>query len=128
MKKAIVTKQAPLAIGPYSQAIQFENLVFTSGQLPLDPNTGAMVEGIQEQTRVCIENLEGILKEAGLGLEDIVKTTVYLSDIKNFSVMNEVYSKYLKVTYPARSAFEVAQLPLGALIEIEAIAVKNNES
>lgn len=124
--KAIQSSQAPAAIGPYSQAIQAGPFVFASGQLPINPATGAFPEGgIQEQTRQSILNAQAILREAGLELCNVVKTTVLLSDIANFGPMNEVYSQYFTAPFPARSAFAVKDLPKGALVEIECIAARD---
>lgn len=126
MKKIIATKKAPAAIGPYSQAIELDNLVFTSGQIPLNPETGEIVEGgITEQARQVFENIKAIVTAAGLTMDDIVKTTCFLQNIEDFAAVNEVYGEYFNEgDYPARSALEVANLPKGALLEIEAIAVK----
>lgn len=124
MKKvAIETKNAPAAIGPYSQAINAEGLVFVSGQLPIDPATGAFPsEDAAEQTRQPLENVKAILTEAGYSMDQVVKTTVFLSDINDFAAMNEVYASYFTAPFPARAAFEVANLPKGAKVEIEVIA------
>lgn len=123
--KAISTKNAPAAIGPYSQAIETRGMIFASGQLPIDPNTGAFPEGgIKEQTRQSILNAKAILEEAGCSLSNVVKTTVLLSDIADFAAMNEVYASFFSEPFPARSAFAVRDLPKGALIEIEMIAAK----
>lgn len=123
--KAIHTPNAPAAIGPYSQAIEAGNMLFVSGQLPVDPATGAFVEGgIKEQTRQSLTNAQAILREAGVDLSHVVKTTVMLSDIASFALMNEVYAEFFTAPYPARSAFAVKDLPKGALVEIEMIASK----
>ena len=123
--KAISTKNAPAAIGPYSQAIETGGMIFASGQLPIDPNTGAFPEGgIKEQTRQSILNAKAILEEAGCSLSNVVKTTVLLSDIADFAAMNEVYASFFCEPFPARSAFAVRDLPKGALVEIEMIAAK----
>ena len=123
--KAISTKNAPAAIGPYSQAIETGGMIFASGQLPIDHNTGAFPEGgIKEQTRQSILNAKAILEEAGCSLSNVVKTTVLLSDIADFAAMNEVYASFFSEPFPARSAFAVRDLPKGALIEIEMIAAK----
>ena len=123
--KAISTKNAPAAIGPYSQAIEAGGMVFASGQLPINPATGAFPEGgIKEQTRQSILNAEAILKEAGCSLANVVKTTVLLADIADFAAMNEVYTSFFSEPFPARSAFAVRDLPKGALVEIEMIAAK----
>ncbi len=123
--KAISTAKAPAAIGPYSQAIEANGFVYASGQLPIDPATGAFPEGgIKEQTRQSLLNAQAILREAGLDLCNVVKTTVLLSDIANFGPMNEVYAEMFSAPFPARSAFAVKDLPKGALVEIECIAAK----
>lgn len=125
-KSAISTRKAPSAIGPYSQAIRSGDLVFTSGQVALDPETGLMIEGgIREQTIQVFENVSAILAAAGAGMADVIKTVVFLKNIQDFAVMNEVYANYLAVdgvTPPARSTIEVARLPKDALVEIEVIA------
>jgi endoribonuclease L-PSP len=121
--KVINTKSAPSAIGPYSQAIQVGNLVYTSGQIPIDPSTGSFVEGgIKEQTRQSLSNVQAILKEAGLTMNDVIKTTVFLADMNDFAEMNSVYAEFFSNPYPARSAVAVKTLPKGALVEIEIIA------
>ena len=125
MKTIISTAAAPAAIGPYSQATDLGNLVITSGQLPIDPATGAFPEGIQAQTKQSLTNVKSILEAAGLTMDSVVKTTVFLSDMNNFGAMNEVYAEFFtEGGFPARSAVEVARLPKDALVEIEAIAVK----
>lgn len=125
MKKALNTAEAPAAIGPYSQGIAAAGtMYFLSGQLPIDPATGAFPEGgIKEQTRQSLLNAQAILKSEGLDLNNVVKTTVLLSDIANFGPMNEVYAEFFAQPFPARSAFAVKDLPKGALVEIEMIAV-----
>ena len=121
--KAISTKKAPAAIGPYSQAIRVGNLVYTSGQISIDPATGAFVEGgIKEQTRQSLTNVRAILSEAGLAMSDVVKTTVFMADINDFAEMNGVYAEFFSEPYPARSAVAVKTLPKGALVEIEVVA------
>lgn len=122
--KAIKTDNAPAAIGPYSQAIETGGLVFASGQLPINPSTGAFPEGIKEQTRQCLTNAKAILEAAGLSMKNVVKTTVLLADIADFTAMNEVYAEFFEEPYPARSAFAVKAVPKGALVEIECIAEK----
>ncbi len=123
--KAVHTDKAPAAIGPYSQAIEVNGFVFASGQIPIDPATGSFVEGgIQEQTRQALTNAQQILQTAGTDLNHVVKTTVFLSDIANFAPMNEVYARFFTEPFPARSAVAVKDLPKGALVEIEVIAVK----
>lgn len=121
--KALHTELAPAAIGPYSQAIHVNGFIFASGQLPIDPATGELVEGgIKEQTRQALTNAEHILKEGGVDLSHVVKTTVFLADMSDFAAMNEVYSTFFSEPYPARSAIAVKALPKGALVEIECIA------
>ena len=121
--KAISTKKAPAAIGPYSQAIQVGNLVYTSGQIPINPATGTFVEGgIKEQTRQSLSNVRAILGEAGLSMANVVKTTVFLADMADFAEMNAVYAEFFAEPYPARSAVAVKSLPKGALVEIEVVA------
>ena len=123
--KTIATNNAPAAIGPYSQAIEANGFVYASGQLPIDPATGAFPEGgIKEQTRQSLLNAQAILREAGLDLCNVVKTTVLLADIADFGTMNEVYSEFFSQPYPARSAFAVKDLPKGAMVEIECIAAR----
>ena len=123
MKKVIKTTKAPAAIGPYNQAIQVGNLVYTSGQIPIDPATGNFVEGgIKEQTRQSLLNVKAILEEAGLTMNDVIKTTVFMADMNDFSDMNAVYSEFFPEPYPARSAVAVKTLPKGALVEIEVVA------
>lgn len=124
MKKAISTNSAPQAIGPYSQAVEANGMVFLSGQLPIDPKTGEMPEGIEAQTRQSFENIKAILSEAGCTTDNIVKTTVFLADMSLFGAMNEVYARQFAGTFPARSAFAVKELPKQALVEIEVVAVK----
>ena len=121
--KALNTDKAPAAIGPYSQAIRTGNIVFVSGQLPIIPVTGAFPEGgVKEQTRQSLLNARAILQSEGLDLNDVVKTTVFLSDIANFGPMNEVYAEFFTAPFPARCAFAVKDLPKAALVEIELIA------
>ncbi len=123
MEKTIIeTDKAPKAIGPYSQAVLSENLLFTSGQLPIDPAAGKIVEGsIEERTHMVLKNLQAIAEEAGTSLDKVVKTTVFLTDMNDFQTVNKVYAEYFKEPFPARSAYQVAALPLGANVEIEAI-------
>ena len=128
MKKVISTTKAPAAIGPYSPAIQVGNLVYTSGQIPIDPATGVFVEGgIREQTRQSLLNVKAILEEAGLTMSDVVKTTVFLADMNDFADMNAVYAEFFAEPYPARSAVAVKMLPKGALVEIEVVAGMQNQ-
>lgn len=125
MKKVIFTEKAPAAIGPYSQAIEVNGIVFVSGQLPVNPQTGEIVAGdVADQTAQSFENIKNILSEVGLSMANIVKTTVFLSDMSLFADMNKIYSNYFTEAFPARSAVAVKALPKGALVEIECIAVK----
>lgn len=124
MKKQIATTAAPAAIGPYSQAIDLGNMVFISGQIPVDPATGEVPEGIAAQTAQSIANIKAILAEAGLTIDNVVKTTVFLADMSLFVPMNEVYGKEFTAPYPARSAVAVRELPKQVLVEIETIAVR----
>ena len=124
MKKVISTAKAPAAIGPYSQGIDGGAVVITSGQLPLDPATGAFPEGVAAQTRQSLLNVQAVLGEAGLTMDNVIKTTVFLKDMNDFGAMNQVYASFFEKDPPARSAVEVARLPKDALVEIEAIAVR----
>ena len=125
MKKMISTPKAPAAIGPYSQAIQVGNLIYTSGQIPIDPATGQLVEGgVKEQARQSLNNIQAILQEAGLTMASVVKTTVFLADMADFADMNNVYAEFFTEPYPARSAVAVKTLPKNALVEIEVVAEK----
>ena len=125
MKTPVVTTQAPAAIGPYSQGVSAGGIVITSGQLPVDPATGAFAEGgIAGQTRQSLKNVQAVLAQAGLTMENVVKTTVFLKDMNDFAAMNEVYATFFPGDPPARSAVEVARLPKDAMVEIEAIAVR----
>ncbi|WP_430809971.1 MULTISPECIES: RidA family protein [unclassified Carboxylicivirga] len=125
MKKVISTSKAPGAIGPYSQAIEANGTLYISGQVPVDPATGKVVEGgIKEQTEQVMKNIAAILEEAGYSFADVVKSTCLLSDMANFAAMNEVYGARYKENPPARAAFAVKELPLGVMVEIETIAVK----
>ena len=125
MKKMISTSKAPAAIGPYSQAIQVGNLIYTSGQIPIDPATGQLVEGgVKEQTRQSLNNIQAILQEAGLTMTSVVKTTVFMADMADFADMNSIYAEFFTEPYPARSAVAVKTLPKNALVEIEVVAEK----
>lgn len=125
MKQIIQTEKAPAAIGPYSQAVKSGNTLYISGQVPINPKTGKLVEGgIKEQTEQVMKNISAILEEAGYSFSDVVKSTCLLSDMSNFAAMNKVYGKYYSENPPARAAFAVKELPLKVLIEIETIAVK----
>ncbi len=121
-KREVRSGAAPQPIGPYSQGVESPEMVFCSGQIGADPNTGKVEEGILSQTRRALLNLGEVLKAAGLGLEDVVKTTVFMVDLAQFASMNDEYSKHFKQPYPARSTVQVAALPKGALVEIEAFA------
>jgi 2-iminobutanoate/2-iminopropanoate deaminase len=125
MKKIINTDKAPKAIGPYSQAVEANGILFISGQVPIDPATGKLVEGgIKEQTEQVMKNIGAILEAAGLSYSNVIKSTCLLSDMDNFAAMNEVYGRYYTADMPARAAYGVVRLPLGALIEIETIAAR----
>ena len=125
MKNVISTEKAPGAIGPYSQAVEIDNLVYTSGQLGIDPATGAFGEGVQGQTAQALENVKAILETRGLTMDDIIKTTVFIKDMNDFGKINEIYAKYIcGDILPARSCVEVARLPKDGLVEIEVIALK----
>lgn len=125
MKKVINTSNAPKTIGPYSQAIEANGMLFISGQIPIDPAIAKVVDGgIKEQTEQVMKNIEAILTEAGYTFADVIKSTCLLSDMENFAAMNEVYGNYYSVNPPARAAFAVKGLPLGVMIEIETIAAK----
>ncbi len=124
MKTIIASPRAPKAVGPYSQAVETGGTLYVSGQLPVDGSTGCMAEGIEAQTRQSLDNLGHILAEAGYGFGDVVKTTVLLQSIADFGAMNAVYATYFTDRMPARICFEVAALPMGARVEIDAVAVK----
>ena len=124
MKKVIASPLAPKAVGPYSQAIASDNTIYISGQLPIDGATGKMAEGVEAQTRQSLDNLGHILKEAGYSYDDVAKTTVLLADIADFGAMNAVYAEYFTGDKPARICYQVAVLPMGALVEIDCIAFK----
>ena len=124
MNQAVATKNAPAAIGPYSQGIKAGKTIYVSGQIPIDPATGEFAgQDIEAQTRQSLTNIKNILKEAGADMSDVVKTTVLLKDIADFAAMNKVYAEFFTEPYPARAAFQVAAIPKGALVEIEAVAV-----
>ncbi len=127
MREIVATEAAPQAIGPYSQAVSLGDFVFTSGQIPIDPQTGVFVEGgIAEQTEQVLRNLAEVLRAAGTSLEAVVKTTVFLADMNDFAAMNEVYGRYFSNEPPARSTVQAARLPRDARVEIDAIAVRKN--
>ena len=124
MKKIIASPLAPKAVGPYSQAVGTDAALYISGQLPVDGATGKMAEGIEAQTHQSLKNVGHILREAGYDYSDVVKTTVLLADIKDFGAMNAIYAEYFKEPFPARVCYQVAALPMGALVEIDAVAAK----
>ncbi|HJC16464.1 RidA family protein [uncultured Alistipes sp.] len=124
MKKIIASPLAPKAVGPYSQAVEAAGTIYVSGQLPIDASTGKMPEGIEAQTRQSLTNLRHILEEAGSSLSDVVKTTVLLQDMGDFAAMNAVYAEFFTQEMPARMCYEVARLPMGAQVEIDAVAVR----
>lgn len=123
VRKEIHTKEAPAAIGPYSQAIQAGDFLFVSGQIPVDPKTGEVVEGIEKQTEKVLKNLQAILQEAGADFSSVVKFTIYLSDMENFATVNEIYGSFLTKPYPARATVEVSRLPKDVLVEMDVIAL-----
>lgn len=123
-KKMIATTNAPQAIGPYAQGWVIGNMIYTSGQLGIDVATGKLAEGIEAQTHASMRNLSAVLKEAGADMNDVVKTTVFVKDLADFAVVNEIYGSYFDGAYPARSCVQVAKLPLDGLVEIECIAMK----
>ncbi|MDR2448747.1 MAG: RidA family protein [Prevotellaceae bacterium] len=126
MKQIIFSPHAPKAVGPYSQAVEVNGALYISGQLPIDPETGKFVEGgVKEQTKQCLHNIGEILTEAEYSFHDVVKSTVLLADMNDFTAMNEVYASFYTEPYPARVAFQVGKLPMGALVEIDTIAVKD---
>lgn len=126
MKRIIYTENAPKAVGPYSQAVEINQVLYVSGQVPLDPKTMKLVDGgIEEQTRQVMKNIDAILQAAGYSFNDVVKSTCLLADINDFQVMNSVYAEYYSENPPARAAYAVKDLPLGALVEIETIAIRS---
>ncbi len=124
MKKVIATQNAPKAVGPYSQAIEVNGTLYVSGQIPVVPADGSVPESIEDQSRQALKNLGAILEAAGMGYADVVKTTVLLADIADFAAMNAVYSEFFTGDKPARACFQVAALPMGVKVEVEAVAVK----
>jgi 2-iminobutanoate/2-iminopropanoate deaminase len=127
-KEIISTKDAPQTIGPYSQAVRFDNLIFVSGQIPIEPETGKILKGnIKEQTKQILKNLNNILAAGGSSLDNVLRTTIYLADLEDYSVVNETYAQYFNDLSPARSTVQVAKLPMDAQIEIDAIAYINRE-
>ena len=125
-KKTIHTQKAPAAIGPYEQAVRAGHFVFTSGQLGIDPASGNLEEGLEKQVRAAMQNLGQILQEAGLGYDDIIKTTIFMTDLGGFAAVNEVYGSFFDKSKPARSTVQVAALPKGGLVEIECVALAND--
>ena len=124
MRKIVSTDKAPAAVGPYSQAIVAGNLVFTAGQIPLDPENGKMVEGhVTQQAKQALKNLQAVLEAAGSGMDNVVKVTVFLKDMEDFAALNSVYEEFFGSSLPSRSAVEVARLPKDALVEVEAVAL-----
>ena len=121
--KKVATDKAPAAIGPYSQGLRSGNMVFISGQIPVDPATGEMVEGIEAQAKQALTNLRNVLAAAGLSTKNVIKTTVFLADLKDFPTVNAIYESFFLAPYPARSCVQVAGIPKGALVEIECIAI-----
>ncbi|MCD7841760.1 MAG: RidA family protein [Lachnospiraceae bacterium] len=124
MKKAISTDKAPAAIGPYSQAIETNGFVFTSGVIPVNPATGVIPEGVEAQAEQAFSNMAALLEASGTGVEQVIKTTVFIKEMNDFGKINEIYAKYFTGVFPARSCVEVARLPKDVLLEVEAIAVK----
>ncbi len=124
MKSIIKTDKAPAAIGPYSQAVEVNGMVYTSGVIPVNPGTGEVPKGVKEQASQAFSNLKNLLEAAGSGMEQVVKTTVFIKEMNDFGVINEIYAEYFPEPYPARSCVEVARLPKDVLLEIEAIATK----
>ena len=122
--KQISTNNAPAAIGPYSQALRAGNMVFVSGQIPVNPATGEMAEGIEAQAKQALTNLQNVLAAAGLSTKNVIKTTVFLADLKDFPTVNGIYETFFEAPYPARSCVQVAELPKGGLVEIEAVCVR----
>lgn len=125
MKKVISTKNAPAAIGPYSQAIEVNGVVYTSGIIPVVPATGEIPEGIEAQATQALTNLKALLADAGSGMEQVIKTTVFIKNMEQFAAINQIYAGFFEGDYPARSCVEVARLPKDVLLEIEAVALKN---
>ena len=121
-KEVIATKEAPAAVGPYSQAIRSGNTLYVSGQVPINPETGKMPEPIEEQAKQCLNNIAAILTAAGLGMENVVRCGIFMTNLDDFKTVNEIYASFFSGDYPARATVQVARLPLGAMIEIDAIA------
>lgn len=128
-KEEVVTKKAPPAVGPYTQALKFQNLVYCAGQIGKDPNTDKLAEGIKKQTQQVFMNLKNVLEAANSDINNVLKTTVYLADMADYPVMNEVYETFFKKPFPARATVQVVKLPIGALVEVECIAyIKEEEN
>jgi len=127
MKKEVVSKKSSAAIGPYSHGIEFGNLVFVSGQIGVDPKTNNLFEGIKEQTKQALVNLKNVLEAGKSDINNVLKTTVYLADMNDFPIMNEVYATFFKKPYPARATIQVTKLPKGALVEIECMAYRKDK-
>ncbi len=123
-KQPIQTTEAPSAIGPYSQAVQLGDMIYASGQIGLDPETGELVDGLENQTHRVMKNVTAVLKAAGCEINDVVKTLIFMQNMEDFTTVNEIYASYFEEPYPARSAVEVARMPKGALVEVEVIAKK----
>jgi 2-iminobutanoate/2-iminopropanoate deaminase len=123
-KQPIQTTEAPSAIGPYSQAVQLGDMIYASGQIGLDPETGELVDGLENQTHRVMQNVAAVLKAAGCEINDVVKTLIFMQNMEDFTTVNEIYASYFEEPYPARSAVEVARMPKGALVEVEVIAKK----
>lgn len=124
MKEIVTTDKAPAAIGPYSQAVKFNGFVFTSGVIPADPADGSIPQGIEAQAEQAFSNIKNLIEESGSSMADVIKTTVFISDMDNFGKINEIYSKYFEKPYPARSCVEVSRLPKDVLLEIEAVCIE----
>ncbi len=124
MKKVVTSENAPKAIGPYSQGVSFGDLIFLSGQIPINPNTSEIPAGIKAQTKQVLKNIKALLEENNSGLDNVIKTSVFLKDMNDFTDMNEIYSSFFKEPYPARTTIEVARLPKDVLVEIEVISYK----
>ena len=124
MKEIVTTDKAPAAIGPYSQAVKFNGFVFTSGVIPADPADGSIPQGIEAQAEQAFSNIKNLIEESGSSMADVIKTTVFISDMDNFVKINEIYSKYFEKPYPARSCVEVSRLPKDVLLEIEAVCIE----
>ena len=127
MKKIVSTDKAPAAIGPYSQAVKYNGLVFTSGVIPVDPASGIIPDGIEAQAEQAFSNIKNLIEEAGSSMSDVIKTTVFINDMQDFGKVNEIYAKYFEHPYPARSCVEVSRLPKDVLIEVEAVCAEKTQ-